>query len=765
MSGPIRGLNLEGEEDLLPELVVPRERVSLAQRRSLATPAALDTGAASGLAATPAAANRLSPTPANAAPVTPATPSSSTVRRRASLADPDSPIFLPHSPTAPSAQPLSPRTDAYIHLQQARASVALGQVGQGMHEQRRGSLFSALTGSGSNPAVGTVSGKRQSTAAYPPPAPSSSYRIGGNAPPSRTTRSGSAAATLSAPSSSPSDPLINLTPADVRRPSFLLTAATTASTIAASPKRYLLLPSRRMQKTFRLWGIAALALFAFIKLVDVLAPSIGKSYPSALRMVPGLGSSSYRLAHAGWHGALEQLPPSFTNLVDKLPRPSAWMEPVQLGAPVRVEVGDARPDEGAQVEAEQLAFEQQQQLPAAAGVLTPEEEERAKTELVLTEAEKEMVRRNRAEKLWAAPEEDLWVQTVRPAKNHLHESTIIFLHGLGEKAGDSFMPIYLHKKFPTVRWVLPQAPDRSVTAMQGNVHPAWFDIDAFPYDPADRDYDQLFSSVRAINRVISEERALLIRNLRRRGGGSTGPLSSGPNPGEGYATSLGPDGQDGEMDAFGTPEERAWASKRIVLAGFSQGSVVSMLAGLTNPEHLAGVVVFSGFLPLREDISKLMFDLDRKGLPMFWGHGTDDPYLLFTDALTSISLAQPAAVPTYDNPLAVPAPTYLQNPSYRLNLTDVTFKEYIGLGHSFTVDELMDASAFLERILPKGQQRGERMPRWVSTEPPVAPVAEAVPALAAPETVAVPEANVVPEAVAAAPVPPVGGGGMQRRRR
>jgi len=39
---------------------------------------------------------------------------------------------------------------------------------------------------------------------------------------------------------------------------------------------------------------------------------------------------------------------------------------------------------------------------------------------------------------------------------------------------------------------------------------------------------------------------------------------------------------------------------RIVLGGFSQGGTMSLLAGLTGPHRVAGLVVLSGWLPLRD---------------------------------------------------------------------------------------------------------------------------------------------------------------------
>ncbi|GAA6040747.1 hypothetical protein JCM8097_003277 [Rhodosporidiobolus ruineniae] len=754
--GAARGLNLEGEEDLLPGVDSRQDpRTPLAQRRSLATPSALDTASASAIASTSAAA--ASPNPVLASPI-PTGPASA-VRRRTSLAEPDSPHFVPPSPRAPLVGPTSPRNDASFHLSQARAG--LGQVGLGVQDSRRTSIFG---GSGAGATAGGSAGRRTSAAAHPPPAPSQSFRNGAGTSGPRSSRAGLDDIPPSA-HGSPTDPLMSMTPSDVRRPSFLATAVSTAAaTFQPSPRRFFLFfPSRRMQKTARFWLVGAFCLFAFVKLIDLIGFS-----PAAYRSLMQSVTKSAKLARVG---ALDQLPPSFTNLMDKLPRPSNWMSPGAAGSghsplampiqqaqsPFRVELGDVQPDEGVLVEEEQLE--------ASRAQLSAEDQERAKYELVLSPLELEMVQRNRREKLWAPPEEDLWVDIAKPKKGSLHESTVIFLHGMGEKAADSFLPVHLHKRFPNTRWVLPQAPDRVVSAFPNKEVPAWFDIRHFPYDPNDRDYDNLFASVRAINRVIAEERALLIRNLRRRGGGAALGVSSGPKVGEGYATSLGPDGEDGADEHFGTKEEREWASKRIVLAGFSEGAVVTLLAGLTHRERLGGLVAFSAFLPLREDMSRLIIDLDRKDLPVFWGHGWNDPFLLFTDALTSVSLIQPTAVPTFDNPEAVPSSLYLDQPSYRLNLTRFTFKSYKGLEHTFDWDELQDVSSFLEGVLPKGTQRGERIPRGLGLIDQDGREILSEPADGSAQLQPVVQGGEGGEAVQPVAVEAVVGGGMRRKRR
>lgn len=50
---------------------------------------------------------------------------------------------------------------------------------------------------------------------------------------------------------------------------------------------------------------------------------------------------------------------------------------------------------------------------------------------------------------------------------------------------------------------------------------------------------------------------------------------------------------------------------RIVLGGFSQGGTMSLLAGLTGPHRMAGLVVLSGWLPLREKFKSVRFSTNR----------------------------------------------------------------------------------------------------------------------------------------------------------
>ena len=62
-------------------------------------------------------------------------------------------------------------------------------------------------------------------------------------------------------------------------------------------------------------------------------------------------------------------------------------------------------------------------------------------------------------------------------------------------------------------------------------------------------------------------------------------------------------------------------SERIVVGGFSQGGVVSLLTGLTSKRKLAGVIALSCYLaevPRLEDVCSWIALLQRCSLPMGW---------------------------------------------------------------------------------------------------------------------------------------------------
>jgi phospholipase/carboxylesterase len=69
--------------------------------------------------------------------------------------------------------------------------------------------------------------------------------------------------------------------------------------------------------------------------------------------------------------------------------------------------------------------------------------------------------------------------------------------------------------------------------------------------------------------------------------------------------------------------ERGVPTRRIVLAGFSQGGALAYTAGLTHPDALAGIAALSAYLPSPALLAKGRSEANRD-TPVFAAHGIDD---------------------------------------------------------------------------------------------------------------------------------------------
>jgi phospholipase/carboxylesterase len=154
---------------------------------------------------------------------------------------------------------------------------------------------------------------------------------------------------------------------------------------------------------------------------------------------------------------------------------------------------------------------------------------------------------------------------------------VIWLHGLGAD-GHDFPPIVPELGLADelgIRWIFPHAPAIPVTLNGGMVMPAWYDI-----SEADlrRRHDEpgIRRSVRAVEELIERERS------------------------------------------------RGLPSRRILLAGFSQGGAVAAFTALSHRERLAGLVMLSTYLVLA-DALETERDPGQDGLPIFQAHGRLDP--------------------------------------------------------------------------------------------------------------------------------------------
>lgn len=155
------------------------------------------------------------------------------------------------------------------------------------------------------------------------------------------------------------------------------------------------------------------------------------------------------------------------------------------------------------------------------------------------------------------------------------DASIIWLHGLGAD-GHDFEPIVPELRLPAnaaVRFIFPHAPAIPVTINGGMKMPAWYDILGMSVERA-VDEPQLLKSADAICAFINRE------------------------------------------------IERGIDSRRIILAGFSQGGAVAYQAGLSFPQPLGGLLGLSTYFATYKT---LKLHPANKGLPVRICHGTLDP--------------------------------------------------------------------------------------------------------------------------------------------
>lgn len=143
--------------------------------------------------------------------------------------------------------------------------------------------------------------------------------------------------------------------------------------------------------------------------------------------------------------------------------------------------------------------------------------------------------------------------TIEPKKTAT--SCVIWLHGLGD-SGAGFAPVVPLLNLPhnhAIRFVFPHAPEQAISINNGFVMPAWYDIKN--NDLHNRaDMDGVLKSESLVQALIQEQ----IDN--------------------------------------GIP------ASNIVLAGFSQGGVMSLYTGLRYEQTLAGIIALSCYLPIKDQL-------------------------------------------------------------------------------------------------------------------------------------------------------------------
>jgi len=168
------------------------------------------------------------------------------------------------------------------------------------------------------------------------------------------------------------------------------------------------------------------------------------------------------------------------------------------------------------------------------------------------------------------------LQTIEMHQAGDARASLIVLHGLGADGAD-FIPMVDALRLAEVgplRCVMPRAPERPVTLNNGYVMRAWYDLYGLETHRRE-DEAGLRDSIRQVHALIDRER------------------------------------------------ERGVPAHRIVLAGFSQGCAMTLLAGLRYPERLAGLAGLSGYLPLMASTASERHAANAE-TPIFLAHGSQD---------------------------------------------------------------------------------------------------------------------------------------------
>ena len=203
---------------------------------------------------------------------------------------------------------------------------------------------------------------------------------------------------------------------------------------------------------------------------------------------------------------------------------------------------------------------------------------------------------------------------------------VIWLHGLGAD-GHDFEPIVDELGLPVslpIRFIFPHAPMRSVTINNGFVMRAWYDVKAL--DIASRaDEVGIRQSQQYLEGLIEEQ------------------IAAGID------------------------------SRKIVLAGFSQGGAVILQTGLRYSKPVAGLMALSTYLPLEESLGDEK-TAENTEVPIFLAHGDSDPVVA--------------------PELAYRSRNKLEQQGYT-----VEWHEYTALQHGVNRDELRDIHQWLVKVL------------------------------------------------------------------
>lgn len=212
-------------------------------------------------------------------------------------------------------------------------------------------------------------------------------------------------------------------------------------------------------------------------------------------------------------------------------------------------------------------------------------------------------------------------------------ATVIWLHGLGADANDflNIIPMLQLPPDKAIRFIFPNAPIRPVSINGGLPCRAWFDIYSLD-DWQKRDNDGIADAVCGIQSLIQAQ------------------------------------------------IEQGISSHNIVLAGFSQGGMVALLAGLQLDKQLGGVLALSTCLPY--DAAEVARQLGpaMSLTPVMQMHGKHDDVLPFALGQISFQLLKQLSC-------------------------SIEFSEY-NMGHEVCPQQILDIGLWLQQCINQSVMRG-----------------------------------------------------------
>ncbi len=163
---------------------------------------------------------------------------------------------------------------------------------------------------------------------------------------------------------------------------------------------------------------------------------------------------------------------------------------------------------------------------------------------------------------------------IKPQSDHRY--SVIWLHGLGADGHDfeGIVPELHLKENAHIHFIFPNAPVQAVTINGGMEMRSWYDILEMSLERK-VDIAGIYESAALIDELIQQE------------------------------------------CANGIPSEH------ILLAGFSQGGLIALHAGLRYPHRLAGIIALSTYLPTIEQLNTER-SIANYDIPIFMAHGIID---------------------------------------------------------------------------------------------------------------------------------------------